>query len=48
MFFFLLHGTRYLMPRFPTAIWTAQKVLLRVELDDQLLGERHVDLRTFR
>src|SRR3954453_12579457 len=36
------------MPRFPTAIWTAQKVLLRVELDDQVLGERHVDLRTFR
>src|SRR6266404_3752539 len=28
----------------PAAIWTAEKSLLRVELDDELLCEWHVDL----
>src|ERR1700757_5507401 len=53
---FLLHGTRYLMPSvtsrereiIPAAIRTAEKSLLRVVLDDELLGQRHVDLRAVR
>src|ERR1700751_2379058 len=45
---FLLHGTRYLMPRDPAAIRTAEKSLLRVVLDDELLGQRHVDLGAVR
>src|SRR6478672_4293277 len=32
----------------PAAVWTAEKSLLRVELDDQLLGERHLNLRALR
>src|ERR1700730_8605393 len=50
---FLLHGIRYLMPRSTSrereisraVIGTAQDVLLRVELDNQLLAERYIDLR---
>src|ERR1700720_2354853 len=45
VFLLLLLGTRYLMPLRP-ALGSVQGVLLRVVLDDQLLGERHVDLRT--
>src|SRR5215831_2102320 len=48
VFLLLLLGTRYLMPVRP-APGSAQGVyLLRVVLDDQLLGERHVDLRALR
>src|SRR5690349_2801742 len=45
MFFFLLYGIRYLMPQVPRRHPDGREVLLRVELDDQLLGERDVDLR---
>src|ERR1700742_509020 len=47
VFLLLLLGTRYLMPcRYPHR--SVRVVLLRVVLDDQLLGERHLDLRTLR
>src|SRR5690625_469435 len=45
--FSLLLSTRYLMP-FGALGDAAPSELLRVELDDQLLGERHVDLRALR
>src|SRR5271166_6995599 len=47
VFLLLLLGTRYLMPlRHPPGGRTEEDcALLRVVLDDQLLGERHVDLR---
>src|ERR1700758_5869790 len=44
VFLFLLLGTRYLMPLRP-APGGCRGSLLRVVLDDQLLGEWHVDLR---
>src|ERR1700735_3100873 len=48
VFLLLLLGTRYLMPVWCLVAASAAPALLRVELDDQLLGERHVDLCPFR
>src|ERR1700760_1977738 len=45
VFFYLLLGTRYLMPFKTSGHCAPRKLrLLRVVLDDELLGERHVDL----
>src|ERR1700751_5456670 len=52
VFLLLLLGTRYLMPLrcLPGRVAVAEdcSFLLRVVLDDQLLSERHLDLRTLR
>src|ERR1700758_1783658 len=48
VFLLLLLGTRYLMPVRFLAAANAAPELLRVVLDDQLLGERHLDLRPLR
>src|ERR1700677_1217220 len=49
VFLYLLLGTRYLMPLRPSGrMHGGNCVLLRVVLDDQLLGEWHLDLGALR
>src|ERR1700733_6928138 len=50
VFLYLLLGTRYLMPLRLSGRMRGERLrlLLRVVLDDELLGERHLDLGTLR